>query len=176
MAANVAPINARPRYPLKIAPWSMFVPTNTSVIKCINVATRPNRISINAAKNLPTTNLNIEGRYKLSWYWVDINKETKKIIKDEFIVSDKINIKNGKFFFEKLGSSKIISDKYRKNIKVKQHEDNLEIEGELDLDNDDPSNITIMLENKSSHYEGLGILENYEKKTENVKVILTPIN
>ncbi len=24
--------------------------------------------------------------------------------------------------------------------------------------------------------EGLGILENYEKKTENVKVILTPIN
>jgi len=33
-----------------------------------------------------------------------------------------------------------------------------------------------MLENKSSHYEGLGILENYEKKTENVKVILTPIN
>ena len=33
-----------------------------------------------------------------------------------------------------------------------------------------------MLENKSSHYEGLGIYENYEKKTENVKVILTPIN
>ena len=105
-----------------------------------------------------------------------INKETKKIIKDEFIVSDKINIKNGKFFFEKLGSSKIISDKYRKKIKLKQHEDNLEIDGELDLDNDDPSNITIILENKSSHYEGLGILENYEKKTENVKVILTPIN
>ena len=127
-------------------------------------------------KNLPTTNLNIEGRYKLSWYWVDIDKETKKIIKDEFIVSDKINIKNGKFFFEKLGSSKIISDKYRKKIKLKQHEDNLEIDGELDLDNDDPSNITIILENKSSHYEGLGILENYEKKTENVKVILTPIN
>ena len=127
-------------------------------------------------KNLPTTNLNIEGRYKLSWYWVDINKETKKIIKDEFIVSDKINIKNGKFFFEKLGSSKIISDKYRKNIKLKQHQDNLEIEGKLDLDTEAPSNITIMLENKSSHYEGLGILENYEKKTENVKVILTPIN
>ena len=80
------------------------------------------------------------------------------------------------FFFEKLGSSKIISDKYRKKIKLKQHEDNLEIDGELDLDNDDPSNITIILENKSSHYEGLGILENYEKKTENVKVILTPIN
>ena len=124
----------------------------------------------------PTTNLNIEGRYKLSWYWVDINKETKKIISDEFIVSDKINIKNGKFFFEKLGSSKIISDKYRKNIKLKQHQDNLEIEGELDLDNDDPSNITIVLENKSSHYEGLGIYQIYEKKTESVKVILTPIN
>jgi len=127
-------------------------------------------------KNLPTTNLNIEGRYKLSWYWVDMNIETKKIISDEFIVSDKINIKNGKFFFEKLGSSKIISDKYRKNIKLKQHQDNLEIEGELDLDNDDPSNITIVLENKSSHYEGLGIYQIYEKKTESVKVILTPIN
>ena len=26
-----------------------------------------------------------------------------------------------------------------------------------------------MLENKSSHYEGLGILENYEKKTEKIE-------
>ena len=127
-------------------------------------------------KNLPSTNLNIEGKYKLSWYWVNIDKKTKKLIRNEFIVSDQINFNKGKLFFEKLGSSKIISDKYRKNIQVNQHKENLEIEGKLDLDDDEPSNVSIILTNKSNQYEGIGIYNDYESKTENIKVILKPIN
>ena len=90
-----------------------------------------------AKLTLPKSKIKLEGKYKLNWYWVNTNNVTNKVTRSERIVSDVIVFKNGKFQFEKIGSSNIISDKYRKKIKILQYYDNeIRIQGDLDLDTD----------------------------------------
>ena len=127
--------------------------------------------------NLPSYKLKIEGKYLLSWYWLNIEKKTNKIISDQFIVSDLINFEKGKYFYDKVGLSNIISDKHRKKIKIQQRRDDLiVIDGKLDLDTDDTSHVTIILKANGGLFEGMGIFDSSDKKVENIKIVLAPLN
>ena len=82
------------------------------------------------------------------------------------------------FQFEKIGSSNIISDKYRKKIKILQYyDDEIRIQGDLDLDTDqETSSVLVILKNNNATFKGSGIFQEYSDKTENIKIVLAPLN
>ena len=131
-----------------------------------------------AKLTLPKSKIKLEGKYKLNWYWVNTNNVTSKVTSSERIVSDVIVFKNGKFQFEKIGSSNIISDKYRKKIKILQYyDDEIRIQGDLDLDTDqETTSVLVILKNNNATFKGSGIFEEYSDKTENIKIVLAPLN
>ena len=104
---------------------------------------------------------------------------SKNFEKDAPLIgSDVIIFKNGKFQFEKIGSSNIISDKYRKKIKILQYyDDEIRIQGDLDLDTDqETTSVLVILKNNNATFKGSGIFEEYSDKTENIKIVLAPLN
>jgi len=122
----------------------------------------------------------LSGKYKLSWHWVDIDKKTNKIIKDDFIVSDLVRFENGKFIIDKLGSSNIISDKYRKKITFTQGQgEKIIMDGKVNLDYDgsDPIEVILSPDENNKSYAGTGVHSDENKdKSENIKLILEPLN
>ena len=122
----------------------------------------------------------LSGKYKLSWHWVDIDKKTNKIIKDEFIVSDLVRFENGKFIIDKLGSSNIISDKYRNKITFTQGQgEKIIMDGKVNLDYDgsDPIEVILSPDENNKSYAGTGVHSDENKdKSENIKLILEPLN
>ena len=130
--------------------------------------------------NLPSNDIKIEGQFKLSWHWVDIDKKANKIIKDEFIVSDLVRFENGKFIIDKLGSSNIISGKYRKKIVfTKGQDEKIIMNGKVNLDYDgsDPIQVVLSPDKNNKSYAGTGVHNDENSdKSENIKLILEPLN
>ena len=134
------------------------------------------------AKMLKSMKLSLTGKYQLKWVWVDKNTKTNKVIKKRTIVTDIVSIKKGKVTFDKLGSSKVISDKYRKKVEFLQlGEEEILVQGELDLDTKSADFVKIILKpdpDNKQNYIGIGVFHNDTKKykSENIKLIIQPIN
>ena len=132
--------------------------------------------------NEKTKKLNLSGKYKITWYWVDINTKNNTVTKQEKIVSDVLIIDKGKVTFAKLGSSKVISDKYRKKVEFLQvGEEEILVQGELDLDTKSTDPVEIILkpdQNNKQKYIGIGVFydDKQKHKSENIKIILEPAN
>ena len=126
--------------------------------------------------------IQIEGKYQLKWYWVDENTKTNDITKNQFIVFDKVILKKGIATFDKLGSSSIISNKYREKIKFFQGEgEEIIIDGIFNLDSQDTEPVSILLKPDPDNigtYVGMGLWNHNIKKSkkEYIKAILVPIN
>ena len=127
--------------------------------------------------------IQIEGKYQLKWYWVNENTKTNNITKNKFVVFDMISFQKGIATFDKFGSSRMISNKYREKIEFYQGEgEEIIITGNLDLDSQqDTEPVTILLkpdlDNKGT-YVGMGLWNHNEEKSkkEYIKAILVPIN
>ena len=127
--------------------------------------------------------IQIEGKYQLKWYWVNENTKTNNITKNMFVVFDMISFQKGIATFDKFGSSRMISNKYREKIEFYQGEgEEIIITGNLDLDSQqDTEPVTILLkpdlDNKGT-YVGMGLWNHNEEKSkkEYIKAILVPIN
>ena len=127
--------------------------------------------------------IQIEGKYQLKWYWVNENTKTNNITKNMFVVFDMISFQKGIATFDKFGSSRMISNKYREKIEFYQGEgEEIIITGNLDLDSQqDTEPVTILLkpdlDNKGT-YVGMGLWSHNEEKSkkEYIKAILVPIN
>ena len=132
--------------------------------------------------NEKTKKLNLSGKYDLTWYWVDKNTKTNLVIKERRIIGDVVSINKGKVTFEELGSSKVISDKYRKKVEFLQiGEEEILVQGELDLDTKSTDPVKIILkpdQNNKQKYIGIGVFYDDKKKhkSENIKIILEPTN
>ena len=117
----------------------------------------------------------------MTWYWTNKNLTSDAVLKREKIVSDVINVDKGKVKFVKLGSSKVISDKYREKVKFLQSgKDEIVVEGELDLDTDSTDPVRIILKpgtNNGKNYYGIGLFSKNNKKnrSENIEVLMEPI-
>ena len=125
--------------------------------------------------------VSLSGKYKMTWYWTNKNLTSDAVLKREKIVSDVINVDKGKVKFVKLGSSKVISDKYREKVKFLQSgKDEIVVEGELDLDTDSTDQVRIILKpgtNNGKNYYGIGLFSKNNKKnrSENIEVLMEPI-
>ena len=127
--------------------------------------------------------IQIEGKYQLKWYWVNENTKTNNITKNMFVVFDMISFQKGIATFDKFGSSRMISNKYREKIEFYQGEgEEIIITGNLDLDSQqDTEPVTILLkpdlDNKGT-YVGMGLWSHNEEKSkkEYIKAILVPIS
>ena len=134
------------------------------------------------AKMIKSMKLSLTGKYQLKWAWVDKNTKTNKVIKKRIIVTDIVSIKKGKVTFDKLGSSKVISDKYRKKVKfVQSGKEEIIVQGELDLDTKGTNFVKIILKpdpDNKHNYIGIGVVFNDTKKhkSENIKLIIQHIN
>tara|TARA_B100001750_G_C15453989_1_gene570500 strand:- start:59 stop:1438 length:1380 start_codon:yes stop_codon:yes gene_type:complete len=122
----------------------------------------------------------LDGKYTLSWYWVNRNVEDNSIINQKKVLEDKVTIKNGKLSFDEMAKSEIISNKYRKKIGFLNIGDKFMIMGSLDLDTSKPQKVTITGSTKLHEYgyylgEGLFGYDNSKNRNENIKVTLTPI-
>ena len=110
------------------------------------------------------------------------NTKTNDITKNKFIVFDKIILKKGIATFDKLGSSSIISNKYREKIKFFQGEgEEIMIDGIFNLDSQDTEPVSILLKPDPDNigtYVGMGLWNHNMKKSkkEYIKAILVPIN
>ena len=108
------------------------------------------------------------------------NAEGKKIILALGQILE--SIKKGKVTFDKLGSSKVISDKYRKKVKfVQSGKEEIIVQGELDLGTKSTDFVKIILKpdpDNKQNYIGIGVVFNDTKKhkSENIKLIIQPIN
>jgi len=100
-----------------------------------------------------------------------------------FVVFDMISFQKGIATFDKFGSSRMISNKYREKIEFYQGEgEEIIITGNLDLDSQqDTEPVTILLkpdlDNKGT-YVGMGLWSHNEEKSkkEYIKAILVPIS
>ena len=123
----------------------------------------------------------LDGKYKLAWHWVNRDPKDNSIIKQWKILEDKITIKDGNLSFNEMEKSKVISDKYRKNIEFLNTGKEFIIKGNLDLDTSKSYNIEIigatMLE-EYGYYSGEGLFgyDDSKNRNENIKVTLKPIN
>ena len=123
----------------------------------------------------------LDGKYKLAWHWVNRDPKDNSIIKQWKILEDKITIKDGNLSFDEMEKSKVISDKYRKNIEFLNIGKEFIIKGNLDLDTSKSYNIEIigatMLE-EYGYYSGEGLFgyDDSKNRNENIKVTLKPIN
>ena len=123
----------------------------------------------------------LDGKYKLAWHWVNRDAKDNSIIKQWKILEDKITIKDGNLSFDEMEKSKVISDKYRKNIEFLNTGKEFIIKGNLDLDTSKSYNIEIigatMLE-EYGYYSGEGLFgyDDSKNRNENIKVTLKPIN
>ena len=63
-------------------------------------------------------------------------------------------------------------------IKILQYyDDEIRIQGDLDLDTDqETTSVLIILKNNNATFKGSGIFEEYSDKTENIKIVLAPLN
>jgi len=126
--------------------------------------------------------IQIEGKYQLSWYWVDESTKTNKIIKNMLVASDKVSFQKGIATFDKLGSSHIISNKYREKIEFFRGEgEEIIIDGIFNLDSQDTEPVSILLKPDPDNigtYVGMGLWNHNMKKSkkEYIKAILVPIN
>ena len=127
--------------------------------------------------------IQIEGKYQLKWYWVNENTKTNNITKNKFVVFDMISFQKGITTFDKFGSSRMISNKYREKIEFYQGEgEEIIITGNLDLDSQqDTEAVTILLKpdpDSKGTYVGMGLWNHNEEKSkkEYIKAILVPIN
>jgi len=133
-------------------------------------------------KMLKSMKLSLTGKYQLKWVWVDKNTKTNKVIKKKTIVTDIVSIKKGKVTFDKLGSSKVISDKYRKKVEFLQlGEEEILVQGELDLDTKSADFVKIILKpdpDNKQKYIGIGEIfkDSNKDKSENIKLIIQPTN
>ena len=96
------------------------------------------------------------------------------------ILEDKITIKDGNLSFDEMEKSKVISDKYRKNIEFLNTGKEFIIKGNLDLDTSKSYNIEIIgltKLNQNGYYKGEGLYgyDSSKDRNENIKVTLTPI-
>ena len=134
------------------------------------------------AKMIKSMKLSLTGKYQLKWVWVDKNTKTNKVIKKRTIVTDIVSIKKGKVTFDKLGSSKVISDKYRKKVKfVQSGKEEIIVQGELDLGTKSTDFVKIILKpdpDNKHNYIGIGVVFNDTKKhkSENIKLIIVSMN
>ena len=112
--------------------------------------------------------IQIEGKYKLSWYWVDESTKTNKIIKNMLVASDKVSFQKGIATFDKLGSGHIISNKYREKIEFTRGEgEEIIIDGIFNLDSQDTEPVSIILKldtNNKGTYVGMGLWNHNEKR------------
>ena len=100
-----------------------------------------------------------------------------------FVVFDMISFQKGIATFDKFGSSRMISNKYREKIEFYQGEgEEIIITGNLDLDSQqDTEPVTILLkpdlDNKGT-YVGMGLWRHNEEKSkkEYIKAMLVPIS
>lgn len=123
----------------------------------------------------------LDGKYNLSWYWVNRNVEDNTIINQQKILEDKVKIENGKLSFDQMAKSEIISNKYRKKIEFLNLGDKFIINGSLDLDTSKSQKVTITGSTKPHEYgyffgEGLFGYDSSKNRNENIKITLTPIN
>ena len=135
-------------------------------------------------KNLPDNKFKIiKGKYKIKWYEVAKNTKTNKFFKQSFIASDNLLIEDGNLKFLKLGTSDIISDQYRKNIKIATfgfEDEKFMIIGNFDLDTKNSKYMEIIM-NKDKKikkaYSGLALYDYNEKKSREtyIKIVLKPI-
>ena len=113
---------------------------------------------------------------------LDKNTKTNLVIKERRIIGDVVSINKGKVTFEELGSSKVISDKYRKKVEFLQiGEEEILVQGELDLDTKSTDPVKIILkpdQNNKQKYIGIGVFydDKQKHKSENIKIILEPAN
>jgi len=134
------------------------------------------------AKMIKSMKLSLTGKYQLKWVWVDKNTKTNKVIKKRTIVTDIVSIKKGKVTFDKLGSSKVISDKYRKKVKfVQSGKEEIIVQGELDLDTKSTDFVKIILKpdpDNKQNYIGIGEIfkDSNKDKSENIKLIIVSMN
>ena len=126
--------------------------------------------------SLPT----MDGKYKLTWIWINKTMDDKEIRKS-FVIRDEVTIKNGKITFDKINNSKVISNKYREKISFINLGDKFMIKGSLDLDSSDSPKVTISgnsTKNEKGLYvaEGLWGIDNKKKKKEYIGIFLKQLN
>ena len=135
-------------------------------------------------ENLPDNKVNsVKGKYRIKWYDVAKNTKTNKFFEQSFITSDDLIIEEGSLKFLKLGSSNIISDKYREKIQLKPigfDDEKFIIFGNFDLDSKNSKYMEIIMnkDNKIKNaYNGLSLYEFNEKKSNEryIKIVLKPI-
>ena len=62
-------------------------------------------------------------------------------------------------------------------IRDRYYDDEIRIQGDLDLDTDqETTSVLVILKNNNATFKGLGIFEEYSDKTENIKIVLAPLN
>ena len=121
--------------------------------------------------------LQLDGKYFLQWEILHTTVDKKTIIESWIDVIDQVNISNKdiKIIF---GNADNLTDKYRKTVNLKFNNEDIILEGDIDISCDCPLKMKINLKrefvNEEYIYEGMGVWSEGKDKVEIVKVTLGP--
>ena len=122
----------------------------------------------------------MDGKYKLAWIWVYKTMDDREMSRS-YVIAAEVTIKDGKINFDKMGNSKVISNKYREKVSFINLGDTFKIKGGLNLGGDNQIKVTISgssTKNEKGLYvaEGLWAIDNKKKKKEYIEIFLKPLN